>query len=64
MSGERGGARPDKADLDRRRFIRSIGKAGVYAAPAIFVLLDAETAHAKRNCSQHPKPRPGKNCNP
>ncbi len=62
MSGEREGAPSDKADLDRRRFMRSIGKASVYAAPAIFVLLDAETAHAKRNCSQHPKPKPGKNC--
>lgn len=49
---------PDDTDLGRRELMLSICKFTSFVTPASMVLLDADTAFAKKNCSQHPRPRP------
>lgn len=48
--------------VDRRQTLRALARFAASVAPATVVLLDAGSAHAKQNCSRHPNPKPGQNC--
>jgi len=52
------------AEHNRRDVVKAIGRYSAFIGTSSYVVLSADDALAKRPCSQHPRPRPGQNCDP
>lgn len=54
----------DAEAKSRREVMLAIGKYSACIGASSFVVLSADEALARQPCSQHPRPRPGQNCDP